>query len=59
MSEYHDYKERYLTMVREVERGINILIKAQRKCEELYLNSANPNIKLLNLEKEQQEETEQ
>jgi hypothetical protein len=32
-----DYKEMYLTMMRETEKAINILIEAQRKCEEMYL----------------------
>ena len=32
-----DYKEMYLTMVRESEKAIRILIAAQRKCEERYL----------------------
>lgn len=49
MSEYHDYKEMYLTMVRETEKAINILIQAQQKCEELYLNTEKPDIKLLGL----------
>lgn len=33
-----DYKEMYLTMAREVEKAINILIAAQQKCEEIYIN---------------------
>lgn len=32
-----DYKEMYLKMVRESEKVINILIRAQQECEELYL----------------------
>lgn len=32
-----DYKELYLKMVRESEKAINILIRAQQECEELYL----------------------
>lgn len=32
-----DYKEMYLIMVRETEKAMNLLIEAQRKCEELYL----------------------
>ena len=31
MSEYHDYKEMYLTMVRAAEKAINILAEAQQK----------------------------
>ena len=33
-----DYKEMYLTMAREVEKAVNILIDVQRKCEEIYVN---------------------
>ena len=32
-----DYKEMYLTMMRAAEKAINILIDAQRACEEEYL----------------------
>ena len=32
-----DYKEMYLKMVRATEEALNILIKAQQECEELYL----------------------
>ena len=32
-----DYREMYLTMMRETERAIELLIAAQRKCEELYI----------------------
>ena len=33
-----DYKEMYLKMVRASEKAINILVEAQRECEELYLS---------------------
>ena len=55
MSEYHDYKEMYLTMVRETERAINILITAQQKCEEIYLSGSETGIKLLNFGEAQKE----
>lgn len=42
-----DYKEMYLTMVRASEKAINILIAAQRECEELYLSSPEPEIAIL------------
>ncbi len=42
-----DYKEMYLTMVRETEQAINILVAAQRKCEEMYINAPKADIKLL------------
>ena len=32
-----DYKEMYLKMMRETEKAIGILIKAQRECEEMYI----------------------
>lgn len=33
-----DYKEMYLTLFRAVEQAVNLLVDAQRKCEELYIN---------------------
>ena len=32
-----DYKEMYLKMFRAAERAENILIKAQRECENMYI----------------------
>lgn len=32
-----DYKEMYLKMVRATEEALNILIKAQQECEEMYM----------------------
>ena len=37
-----DYKELYLTMIRETEKAIQILTYAQQKCEDLYLNDLEP-----------------
>ena len=37
-----DYKEMYLIMMRASEKAIRILIEAQQKCEELYLNPKKP-----------------
>lgn len=42
-----DYKEMYLTMVRASEDAVNTLIRAQRKCEELYLSAPGPDIRVL------------
>jgi len=49
-----DYKEMYLTMVRATEKAVtliepslNILIAAQQNCEEMYINSPEPVIQLL------------
>ena len=34
-----DYQELYLTMMRETEKAIRILVEAQKNCEERYLQS--------------------
>lgn len=34
-----DYEKMYLTMVNAAEEAINLLIQAQRECEELYISS--------------------
>lgn len=39
-----DYQEMYLEMVRETEKAINILINAQQKCEEMYINASDNDI---------------
>ncbi|HPE15432.1 MAG TPA: hypothetical protein PK597_00590 [Oscillospiraceae bacterium] len=46
-----DYKEMYLTMVRETERAIDILTAAQRHCEELYIHAEEPKLTLLETER--------
>lgn len=50
-----DYKEMYLKMVRASEDAINILITAQRECEEMYLSSPEPELKIVSLSKEEDE----
>lgn len=45
-----DWKEMYLTLFRETEKAINILTDAQRRCEEMYINASEPEIKLLSPE---------
>ena len=35
-----EYKEMYLIMARASEQAMNILIDAQRKCEELYISES-------------------
>ena len=37
MAEENTYKEMYLTMMRATEKAMQLLIDAQRKCEERYL----------------------
>ena len=39
-----DYKKMYHEMVRETEKAINILIAAQRRCEEMYISAPEPEI---------------
>lgn len=34
-----DYKQMYLCMVRATEKALDILIRAQRECEEQYIRS--------------------
>ena len=35
-----DYKEMYLKMVRASEKAMDILIKAQQECEEMYIEQS-------------------
>ena len=42
-----DYQKMYLTMVRASEEAVSLLIRAQRECEELYMSSPDPEIKVL------------
>ena len=44
-----DYKEMYLTLMRETEKAVRILIEAQQKCEALYLRDDEPNLIVLPL----------
>ena len=34
-----DYKQRYLTLLDATEKAINELIEAQRKCEDMFIDS--------------------
>ncbi len=40
-----DYKEMYLKMFRASEKAVNILIAAQRECEEMYTAEPDPLIR--------------
>ena len=44
-----DYKEMYLHLMREMEKAVRILIKAQQDCEELYLSAPEPELAVLEL----------
>lgn len=45
-----DWKEMYLTLFRETEKAVSLLTEAQRRCEEMYINAPEPEIKLLSPE---------
>ena len=45
-----DYQKMYLTMLKASEEAINLLIRAQQECEELYISSPEPEIKVLEAE---------
>lgn len=49
-----DYKKMYLALFKASEEAVNLLIAAQRECEELYLSSPEANIALLPTEQEQE-----
>ncbi len=42
-----DYKQMYLTMFKASKEAINLLVKAQRECEELYMASPETEITVL------------
>ena len=42
-----DYQEMYLHLMRETEKAIRILEAAQLRCEELYLQSEEPQLVVL------------
>ena len=42
-----DWKEMYLHLARETERALRILTEAQQTCEELYLRSDEPDLRLI------------
>lgn len=49
-----DYKEMYLTLFRASEEAINLLIAAQRTCEELYISQEEPKLTVLPLEEQKE-----
>jgi len=51
-----DYKEMYAKMVRASEAAINILIEAQRECEEMYLEATEPILDAIREEEERRAE---
>jgi len=45
-----DYKKMYLTMFKASEDAVNLLLQAQRECEEIYISSPETDIKVLDLD---------
>ena len=44
-----DYKEMYLKLFRASEEAVNVLIAAQRECEELYVSAPESELKIITL----------
>lgn len=42
-----DYKELYLKLFHATEQATNVLIAAQRECEELYVSQPEPALKVI------------
>ena len=42
-----DYKEMYLNLFRATEQAIELLISAQRTCEDMYVNAPEDNLSML------------
>jgi len=43
-----DYKAMYLKLFRASEEAVNLLISAQRECEEMYISEPEAELKVLN-----------
>lgn len=52
-----DYKEMYLKMFRATEEAVNLLIDAQQACEELYITAPEPELKVVAMPQQQDDET--
>ena len=50
-----DWKEMYLELFRETEKAINILVAAQQRCEDMYINAPEPEIILLPVQDENEQ----
>lgn len=49
-----DYKEMYLKLFRASEQAVNLIISAQRECEEMYIQSPEPALKIAPLMPDQE-----
>lgn len=54
-----DYKELYLKMFRASEQAAGILIAAQRECEEHYISSPEPELRVIPLPSENKKGADQ
>lgn len=45
-----DYREMYLHLMRETDKAIELLIQAQRDCEEMYISAPEPELTALGQE---------
>lgn len=52
-----DYKEMYLKLFRATEEAVNLLIDAQQACEELYITAPEPELKVVAMPQQQDDET--
>ncbi|MPN63724.1 hypothetical protein SDC9_211490 [bioreactor metagenome] len=53
-----DYKEMYFKIFKASEQAINILVSAQRECEELYVSSQEPELRFIELSVENNKSVE-
>lgn len=44
-----DYKKMYIKMLHSSEEALRIIIAAQQECEELYIASAHPKLRITSL----------
>ena len=42
-----NYKKMYIHLMRETEKAIRIMMKAQQDCEELYITTSEPKLTIL------------
>ncbi len=51
-----DYKAMYLKLFRASEDAVNLLISAQRECEEMYISEPEAELKVLNFQEPKPED---
>jgi len=53
-----DYKEMYIKMFLASEKALNIIINAQKECEELYIANPPPEFKVVSFSAENSKKTD-